>query len=786
MLNQLKDNLETIYNELNDKLLPSNIRSGVTIFGVEGVLEQVSSPYTIEDTLITNYTVTKPDSGSYTFALNSNNYYESNNKGVQSSYALAKITFTAPRNDSIFALDCISYGENNYDYGLLSNLDTTLSSNNTVDNSSMLYYNFYGKASTNVVRITYTGITAGEHFIYVKYRKDGSADSGYDSFQFKVVERILKYQNVKIYGSLEAMNNDITQLDGTYATIDNGKQQFINIYRFNANTIEWVLTQSTEFTAGQYSSTTAFKNDSLHYGSNYVGIILEPNVLLPLNFYKEGETKLENFKDEVVLSTPLTPTETYHIDNLLGTNDDYWARNITADLTYTSFRLEMYNEMGMEGGENYILEYVSTDGETYLQTRNTFYETPYIRNDNWTRLKGNWDSRFGDFMFYLGNKFGGLYYKTNATNSPSTYRTQLYGSRYELPNNLTVYTQEGVVSGELYTPLTNTSPDYLRYKLNVYDKLRSILEDKSQYENGLLLHGYEGSRLAITEYDDIDSISIENCINLSNIDISADNVAEGVYISRNSGLTNLHLDLDNVTSNINIDNNINLVTTNINVNNITNLIYITNNTSLTTLILSGNYNYTTFPQITNNSSLTSIDISNLTFNNNITSMYQVFSNTPNLVNYPNIVTSYVTNWGYTFRGNTNLTAVVDYDYSTGTTFNYTFYGCTNLVDLTDFNINSPITNVGYMFYNCSSLVDIPQFDLTGVTSYGGYQNWIGGCTSLSSESLNKVLYALSRVSTSITSNRTLKYVGFTNEQVTTAQSLSNYAACINAGWTTGY
>ena len=199
MLNQLKDNLETIYNELNDKLLPSNIRSGVTIFGVEGVLEQVSSPYTIEDTLITNYTVTKPDSGSYTFALNSNNYYESNNKGVQSSYALAKITFTAPRNDSIFALDCISYGENNYDYGLLSNLDTTLSSNNTVDNSSMLYYNFYGKASTNVVRITYTGITAGEHFIYVKYRKDGSADSGYDSFQFKVVERILKYQNVKIY-----------------------------------------------------------------------------------------------------------------------------------------------------------------------------------------------------------------------------------------------------------------------------------------------------------------------------------------------------------------------------------------------------------------------------------------------------------------------------------------------------------------------------------------------------------------------------------------------------------
>lgn len=786
MLNQLKDNLETIYNELNNKLIPTNIRQGVTIFGVEGVLDQVSAPYTVEDTLITSYSVTKPDSGSYMFNLNSNNYYESNNKGVQSSYALAKITFTAEKNDSVFALDCISYGESGYDYGILSNLDTTLSSSNSVDGSSSIYYNFYGKSSSNVVRITYTGISAGEHFIYAKYRKDGSSDVGNDSFQFKVVDRILKYQNVKIYGSLESMNNDITQLDGTYATIDNGKQQFINIYKFNASTGVWTLTQSTEFNAAKYPNTTDFKNDSLHYGSDFLGVILEQNAEIPFNFYKYGETKLAEFKDEIVLDTPLEQNESYHIDNILGTEEDYWRNSISADLSYNRFRLEMYSPEGHEGGDNYILEYASTDGQTYLQARNTFYDMPYIRNDGSYRLKGTWDDRFGAFMFYKGNKFTGLYYKSGATSSPTRLTTQLYAEQYELPNSATVYTQNGVVTGNLYTPLVELGPETLSYKLNVYDKLRSILEDKSQYENGLILHGYGGTALAINTYDDVERIEIYYCPNLTNVNITANNVGNGVYIERNSSLANIIFNLDNITSDIHINNNINLTSVNINTNNITNIIYVTNNTNLTNVTLSGNYNSTTFPQLYNNTNLATINIASLVFNNNLISMYQAFSNISNLSSYPNVDTSNVTNWGYTFRNNTNLASVVEYNYSAGTTFNYTFYGCTNLIDLTNLNINSPLTNVGYMFYNCSNLVNIPQLDISGITSYSGFQNWISNCTNLSDDSLNKVLYALSRVNTSITSNRNLKYVGFSSEQVERARTLSNFETCTNAGWTTGY
>ena len=67
-------------------------------------------------------------------------------------------------------------------------------------------------------------------FIYIKFRKDGSGNIGNDSFQFKVVNTITDYMNIKIYNSEQAMNNDINQLDHTYATINIGNQVFRDIY----------------------------------------------------------------------------------------------------------------------------------------------------------------------------------------------------------------------------------------------------------------------------------------------------------------------------------------------------------------------------------------------------------------------------------------------------------------------------------------------------------------------------------------------------------------------------
>lgn len=140
----------------------------------------------IENIIISKYAVEKPDTGLYEFKLNDAGYYESNNQGVQSSYALAKVSFTVVKDDSTIAFDVISYGENNYDYGIFSELNTELVASYTAD-STNVHTSFYGRASEDVQRVEYYNVPAGTHFVYIKYRKDSSADSGNDSLQFKLL-----------------------------------------------------------------------------------------------------------------------------------------------------------------------------------------------------------------------------------------------------------------------------------------------------------------------------------------------------------------------------------------------------------------------------------------------------------------------------------------------------------------------------------------------------------------------------------------------------------------------
>ena len=43
MSNQLQENLEAIKNDLDTNLLPENLKEGVTILGINGELEDVST-----------------------------------------------------------------------------------------------------------------------------------------------------------------------------------------------------------------------------------------------------------------------------------------------------------------------------------------------------------------------------------------------------------------------------------------------------------------------------------------------------------------------------------------------------------------------------------------------------------------------------------------------------------------------------------------------------------------------------------------------------------------------
>ena len=130
------------------------------------------------------YTVEAVSGATYGFALNDDGYYESGNAGVYNSYALCKVTFNTQGWATLY-LDCINSGEANYDFGILSNVDTMLALSANIDTTNV-FKSFKGASSTDVQTVEYGAIEAGEHYIYVKFRKDGSGNSGNDSLQFKV------------------------------------------------------------------------------------------------------------------------------------------------------------------------------------------------------------------------------------------------------------------------------------------------------------------------------------------------------------------------------------------------------------------------------------------------------------------------------------------------------------------------------------------------------------------------------------------------------------------------
>ena len=131
------------------------------------------------------YTVEPVDGATYGFALNDSGYYESNNKGVNSSAAVCKLVFNSQGIYNMH-LDCINSGESNYDYGTLSNIDTILTTSHSSEYSSNVFKSFKGLSSTEVQTVDYGILESGEHFIYIKFIKDSSSNSGNDTLQFKV------------------------------------------------------------------------------------------------------------------------------------------------------------------------------------------------------------------------------------------------------------------------------------------------------------------------------------------------------------------------------------------------------------------------------------------------------------------------------------------------------------------------------------------------------------------------------------------------------------------------
>ena len=164
-----------------------------------------------------------------------------------------------------------------------------------------------------------------------------------------------------------------------------------------------------------------------------------------------------------------------------------------------------------------------------------------------------------------------------------------------------------------------------------------------------------------------------------------------------------------------------------------------------------------------------------------TNMNSMFEGCSNLLKVPLLDTSKVTRMQSMFAYCNLLTTIPQFDTSKVTTMFSMFESCKKLKAIPQINTQN-VDSMFVMFRDCSSLEDVPVLNTAKVTTL---LNMFISCSSLSNDSLNNIMQ-MCIGAIKYTGTKTLKEIGLTSAQATTCQSLSNYQAFLNAGWTTGY
>lgn len=167
---------------------------------------------------------------------------------------------------------------------------------------------------------------------------------------------------------------------------------------------------------------------------------------------------------------------------------------------------------------------------------------------------------------------------------------------------------------------------------------------------------------------------------------------------------------------------------------------------------------------------------------NATNMVYMFWNCTNLVTVSLIDTSHITDMLRMFQGCSSLVNVPLLDMSNATSVYGVFNGCTSLITVPEFNTQNAETFTD-MFSGCTSLQEIPIYNTSSATSLS---DMFSRCPNLSDDSLNNILTMCISATNISSKNKTLEYVGLSEEQAQKCTTLSNYQSFTEAGWTTGY
>ena len=176
---------------------------------------------------------------------------------------------------------------------------------------------------------------------------------------------------------------------------------------------------------------------------------------------------------------------------------------------------------------------------------------------------------------------------------------------------------------------------------------------------------------------------------------------------------------------------------------------------------------------------------------NITACNQMFANSGiKNINVNGSDASNVTTFQNAFGSCKNLAAIdlSQLDTSNANNMSSMFGSCANLTSITlngKFNTKK-VTNFGNMFYSNNKLTHITFGENFTMEACTYINSMFTNTNQLDDETLNAIMGILITTTSAYTRAKTLKEVGISSINATKCQSLSNYQAFIDAGWTTGY
>ena len=184
-----KSELESVFqsgNNVKKQLVDALVAIGVPNISTSNSWTELNNIVTTSVTFIPEPTWSVESVGaSYGFNYNSSTgYWVSNNKGNHSTAAVCKLVIQNKARKTV-TMTYINSGEANYDFGIVSKVNTTLLLNSTDD--SNYFASFKGSSATTAKDLILTDAKNYDScWYYIKFRKDGSASSGNDTLQFKI------------------------------------------------------------------------------------------------------------------------------------------------------------------------------------------------------------------------------------------------------------------------------------------------------------------------------------------------------------------------------------------------------------------------------------------------------------------------------------------------------------------------------------------------------------------------------------------------------------------------